>query len=339
MLYELLKNLLIMDSTFEIPISNFRRLIDQDLSERFQFIIKSSKKDISFKISKNEARAISKNVNDQCMIDPTIDYYELVIPNKSENQSDESYQDIFNLIIRSMREKVTISNDKQKEFLMIQFLLGEKLSTFEYKIQNINEAISFLNTAAETNGIDYLSEHFIELLERGEIRNLSEEIILTIIDNYTNRKSANDENFEKIFSLLTKQEEETSIIIHFILSNEIEYNSEVIDYIIQNLNDDIVSNELPLIKRFLINIFKKKKQFENKKITECKFEGNELSGIISYLKQKLGDNFQSGEALKLSGGYPNPSYPITNLIGYDSKTINQYYYNSSNKNPESESDS
>lgn len=77
-----------------------------------------------------------------------------------------------------------------------------------------------------------------------------------------------------------------------------------------------------------------------KKITECKFEGNELSGIISYLKQKLGDNFQSGEALKLSGGgYPNQSYPITNLIGYDSKTINQYYYNSSNKNPESESDS
>lgn len=92
-----------------------------------------------------------------------------------------------------------------------------------------------------------------------------------------------------------KTQEEGKIVIHFILKSEIvqqgETNKEMVQYFIDNLDDEAVSNDLPLITLFIRRIFQMK-QKENKsiqkstpnkgKITQCDFNGNDLSGIISY---------------------------------------------------------
>lgn len=343
-----MKKLYFMNNSFEIPITNFRRLIEQDYSDKFQIIFRSSLQEKFFlELSRNEARIISKKINDLCMIDPTIDKYELSTPNNERKQENEDFREILNLIIRSTREQVTIPKDKQSKFTMIQFLLGEKILTDLFVINNIKEAISLLNTEMNSVAVTYLSKHFLELLESGEMKNLNEHILYSIIDEYNESEDENtkEEEKKKIFSILKSQNEE-EIAIHFILGIKFdhkgEFFKEVIEYIIEHINDDIVINELPRITVFIRDTLGiKEKVTESKgQITECNFNGDELSGIVSHLKRTLGDDLEENEVLKLSGGgYPQTSDPITNLIQYDGNKISNYYYNYYIKMQSSESES
>ena len=271
-----------MNSTFRFKtlITNFRRLIERDLSEKFQIILNSGSKEV-FEVTKNEARIISKKINELCMVDPTVTQYELIIPRKDEKQTNEGYQDIFNLIIESTRDKIEIPNDKQKKFSMIRSLLGEEspFSENDIKIQNIEEAFSLLNTDFENIAIKYMSDHFLELTESDKMKNLSQDIIFTIIDNYsekdnqqsnedTEKMEEKEDEIQKIFNILQKQEDE-SIVIHFILMSKIEYKSdllnEMIQYINSHLNDDIVLKELSRITAFLQTSFEFKEKIGKKK--------------------------------------------------------------------------
>lgn len=325
---------------FKTPIASFRRLIEQDFSERFQIILGSQENDF-FELSRNEARIISKKINDFCMIDPTINKYELLTPN---NEQPQEIRNLLDLIILSTKGQVTVPKDKQKQFAMIRFLLGEEVPSDLYDIKNIKEAISLLNTEMNSIAVKYLSEHFLELLESDETKNLSKEVIISIIDKYNeseDEKQSQTEKKKEIFEAM-KRKEEKEIVIHFIVGMRFdELIQDAIEYVMENLDDDVMANELHRVTLFIKKILKlsynEKVTLNESKITEVKFNGNELSGIISHLKKKHGDNLEESGALKLAGGRDHhPGYPITNLINYDQSNS---YYNYSMREPSRESDS
>lgn len=97
------------DNTFETPIANFRRLVEHDSSDKFQIILNFPSSEKYFQeVSRNESRVLSKKIDDLCMIDPTLDQYEITIPMNQPIQIQEALQ----LLIRSTREPVTIPSDK-----------------------------------------------------------------------------------------------------------------------------------------------------------------------------------------------------------------------------------
>lgn len=335
-------------TSFVTPIENFRRLIEHDFSDKFQICLSfpSNEKDI-INLSRNEARVISKKINDFCLIDPTVNQYELLFGQNSEK---EEIKNLLKQLIRSAREQIAITKEKQKEFAMIRFLLGEDGSEL-YDIQNEKEAISLLSTEMNYIAIKYLSEHFLELIESGETKNLNENIIYSIIDEYflNVAKEQQEREIEKIFSAMKTQEEE-KFVIHFILQSQIdqqgEISKEIIQYLISNLDDEIVINELPRITPFIQHFLEivQKVTIPKGQIINCDFNGDELLGIVSHLKKKFGNDIVKSGVVKLNGGgYHDRKQPITNLIKYDSGSINQYYYNwegsQSSKKPSGLSDS
>lgn len=191
---------------------------------------------------------------------------------------------------------------------MIQFLLGEEISTDFYDIKNIKEAISLLNTEMNSIAVKYLSEHFLELFESGETKHLNEDVIFSVIDLYNESENANQKKTEnkQIFELL-KNQEEPEIVIHFIIGQKGEFIKEAIEYVMENLDDEIVAHELPRVTLFIKELLKfndiEKVTVDKSQVTEVKFNGNELSGIISYLKKKHGDDLEGSGVLKLTGAF------------------------------------
>ena len=225
---------------------------------------------------------------------------------------------------------------------MIRFLLGEEVPSDLYNINNLKEAISQLSTEMNSIAVNYLSDHFLELLESDETKHLSKEVIFSIIDKYNESEEQKQNETQKkkeIFEAM-KRKEEAEIVIHFITGMRFdEIAKEEIEYVMENLDDDIILNELPRVTLFIKKILRLScnEKVDKSKITEVEFNGNELSGIISHLKKKHGDNLEASGALKLTGGGdPSPQYPITNLINYDQDT---YYFNWNSHKPSSESDS
>ncbi|KAK8897565.1 hypothetical protein M9Y10_015523 [Tritrichomonas musculus] len=115
----------------------------------------------------------------------------------------------------------------------------------------------------------------------------------------------------------------------------------MIEYLIENLDDEIVSNEIPKITNLIRWILEKKNNknfFNNGKVTECHFSSDELNGIVSYMKKTFGNDLDENGSLKLSGGgSPNQSFPLSNLIQYDKFQINDFYSKDSSQKPSSES--
>ncbi|KAK8835951.1 hypothetical protein M9Y10_040334 [Tritrichomonas musculus] len=335
---------MISNYLFEIPIANFRRLVEQDYSDKFYITYDSSSQNkYFFELTRNEARVISKKINNICTIDPTIDQYDLSFPDSNQRIEKEEIKQLFNLIVQSTRSQVSIPNEKQKQFSMILFLLGEEApsSSNTFDIQNIKEAISLLNTETNFIAINYLSEHFLELLESGETKNLNEQILYSLIDEYT-EKNFKKEEVSKIFSIM-KSQEDKEFVIHFIIrllisQNSVFFTKEMIDYFTDNLDDDIVTNDLSSITILLHQLLNRIEKGSDSKIIDCNFTGDELSGIVSYLKKTLGTNFQN--SLNIScGGYTSLICPITNIIQYDNDKISTYCFNDSGGTPKSESDS
>ena len=182
---------------------------------------------------------------------------------------------------------------------MIRLLLGqseEESRKIDLKISSLKEALSLLRTEFHVNSIEYISSHFSELIESIELSSLDDEILIEIIDSYSVKNSENSEENTKIFSNLAQKEKDDRIIMHFLLCIEYdEYDKEMSEYIISHLSDDVANNDLSRIiekfKQQLLSQFSssKKQTKKSKKINgsviECKYEGDELSGIFSYLKK------------------------------------------------------
>lgn len=284
------------------------------------------------------------------MSDPTIDQYDF--SSLYDEKQFEDIQNLLNLIIRSMREQITIPKEQQDLFFKLQFLLGEVEPADFNNIQSFKEAISLLSTEMNSIAIDYLSKHFLNFLESGETKKISQPIIYSIIDKYNEQEydELSENNNKKVFTIL-KNQEDPEIVIHFILGlkfeQEDEFFKEAIEYLTENLDDDIVEQELIRITLFMRQIFGLKEnvkcsteKVDKGQIVKVEFNGDELSGIFSHLKRRLGDDLEKNGALKLSGGGEiNSSHPLKYLIQYGENEINNCFSNCNFFFQSSESDS
>lgn len=353
---------------YETPVSFIKRLIEQDKSEKFHIYVKISKKNFVVNNKKinqksnqnnkvticttiNKARVISKRINELYLIDPTINEYYLTIPINKLNNKAINYgqiEETLKLLIKSIQEKISISQDQKPIFSLIRYLLGESDNDIEKelesKIGSQEEAISLLCTNFHKESIEYLSGHFSELIESGEMRNLSDDILIEILDSYLDdfrHKNFNETEKEteihKIFEDL-KNEGERKLLMHFLLSlNPDEYKEEMTNYIYDNIDDEIIQNELPkiihVLKNHITKIFettKSDKSTKTEKSNQVKieFKKDELNGVFQYLQKNYGDDLEKKNLLKISGGgQKNPDYPLTNLIKFNENDRNQYYYN------------
>ena len=64
-----------------------------------------------------------------------------------------------------------------------------------------------------------------------------------------------------------------------------------------------------------------------------------MKGLFDYLESKYGENLETNNIMKISGGgSKSVTYPLTNLIKYDSNQINLHYYNYANLTDANESE-
>lgn len=313
---------------YEKKIKSFKRLIQNDDSSSFKIFLKKAsdkKESITFNLTTNKARIFSKKINEMYQVDPTIDYYEIII---EDNEEFSVYEDAFSQILKSIEEKVTIEKEKRKQVNLLLFLLGED-EEIPIEISSINESVSLLNTKNHSESIEYISNHFLEFIENNFISNIDQNILIDIFEYYfINNIKKNSKENEKIFDLI--HEKNVQLTMMFLL--QIEYNNfndKMKEYFYNNLDDDFVEDFFPQI------LFQIKQHFlyeKNKKqiIANCEYENDELSGIISYLKKATNDdilNVNNDVLLITSGGVQDPGYPITNMIKYDEDNIDEYYYN------------
>lgn len=374
---------------YETPLSYLKRLLTYDESDKFQIIVdltkfkKNTKNQKSKKVGKgrdeedriiinttrNKARVISKNINDICQVDPTINDYFINLPKQLafqlSNKTREEIEEILETLIKSTYEQVQIKQTSWEIYSTINTILNSYDNTeqyLEYEMKSQDEAISFLNTEFHERSIEYLSKHITEFVSSSEICNIDEGIINDVIDAYISYQGSDKEEEEEreariernrqIFEILSK-EGELRIAMHFLLSlDSEEYDSSMIEYIYENLDDEMIKSEasrviFTLRSHFLTIIEskgnktkdenKKKDEKIDRKEIECGYYGDSLSGIIDYLQEQNGPNLEENNILKLSGGgFPDPSRPITNLIKYHSNNMNdESYINYYRNNPSS----
>lgn len=211
------------------------------------------------------------------------------------------------------------------QFHAIRFLLGEELNGNFYEVSSFEEALSLLNTEHENVGVKYWSENLLEFVERGGARHVSEEKIISIFEEYNSEEKSEEEK-RRILTKL-KEEAETEIVIDFILrmrikeTANIDFLKEIIEYIFEHIDDDVLRSDFNRVREFIGDLFGIKLKMTNEKsknkgtVREVKFKGEDLSGIISELKRIDGEDLEGSGSLKLTGGgYPQHSYPLTNLI-------------------------
>lgn len=307
---------------YEKPINDFRRLIQNDDSQNFQLIFsipEKSKTIITFNISINKARVISKKINEIYQIDPTIDKYEIKI--NELNDEIYEYEEAISTVIKSTIEKVQIKNEKLKYLNKILFLLGEEYEQLPIEINNFNDAISYLNTEYHFKSIEFISQHFDEFIKKKLNEKITDEILEEIIDHFI----LNIKNEEKIFNCIKKNQKVA--MLYLINAEYNKFNDEMKKYFYENLDDEMIEIYLPQI------IYKIRQNYSvHTNIIDCNYKGNELSGIFSYFKEASQD-----DSFKItSGGYPNPAKPITNLISYDEDNLNETYVNYHDQIPNSE---
>lgn len=333
---------------YETPICCMRRLTRDDTSDEFIFHLKFKKstqqiKEIKIQTTINKARIISKKVNEIIQIDPTLNEYEIDInieqfSETNSKETDETYFNsitkIFEDLLKSTEEKIQLQEKEEKNLSKIRFLLGDtKEDEVRIEMTNIQESISYLRTSQHDFSICFLSSHICELIENGEFFKLDEKIANEIIDSYfqqNDKDDTNDEEIQKIFSEIKEQENE-SIVMHFLLQIEIEkYTKEMKEYILDHLSDEIVYNELGQIirqYRFQLQNAEAKETASNKGKTSVEFKGDELNGIISHMKKINGDNLIENGNLVISSGHRTYSGSLNNMIKYDGESINEYFRN------------
>lgn len=349
--------------TFETPISSLKRLLINDNSDEFNLFVtftNASRKNSKpaqvlnkklIKTTINRARVISKKINRIYQIDPTIYEFNLVIPILCHHSTSALEKEIFmnevekliRLLLKSAEEKIEVSNNKKDIFNIIRSLLGnDENEEIEFKISTDEEALFYLSTDFHDESIDFISSNFLNFVKKRKYKNVDEIIMKEIIDCYFSLKKTKNgvTEINDIFYKLISDGEDSSIILYYLMNLTFEeYNDDMLEYIFDHFDDKTIKCDLAQIV-FIIRKFILKKMNEGKNdinTINCEYKGNELSGIIFYLTKNKSDSQIIKNEIKISGGGEFcPSFPILNLIKYDSKHINDHYYNSSSHFPTSD---
>lgn len=316
---------------YEAPTSCLRRLTQQDKSGKFKLIVTNDQDKnniIEILTTINKARIISKKINNLFEIDPTLDEYEIELP--KEISISEDIKIIIEKLLKSTEEKVLIEKSKERQANIIRLFLGEstKEDNVHIDMKSIKEAISYLSTEAHSSSIQYLSLHLKEIIEDGEFDKLDEKIVYEILDSYfQNQEKSKENQNQEIFEQL-KQKENVDIVMHFLLQVEYEdYTEEMKEYIVNNLSDEIVDNELSQIIILLRKLILNSKSSKAKRITEVEYQNDELDGIISHMKKTIGEDLIEKGELKITSGRPVYAGALENIIKYDKDHIDQCFRN------------
>lgn len=353
--------------TYETPHSYLKRILEHDDSEQFQIIIKTvdnlhkttcnhqepkrREEEIIINTTLNKSRVVSRKINDAYQVDPTINSFSINFPNQLKFQSPkerkEKIEEVLQTLIKSTTEQVEINKAENDLYSIINTILNgheDKENCHESLIKNQEEAISLLNTEFHALSIEYLSGHFIDFIKSSTMKNIEESLIKDIIDEYiTEHYKPEKKDASEVSSIFEKlcQEEEVGIVLHFLLSiDPSEYDECMIEYIYDNLDDDIIMKEtsriILILRRHFLKIIektnnkkkvKKNAKYQKGEFKNIEYSGNELSGIIDYLQKQNGPGVGSNDILRISGGgFPDPSCPITNLIKYNSNNMNNECY-------------
>lgn len=326
---------------YETSISSIRRIIHHDSSNVFNIFIDLPHFDqnrVKIATTINKARAISSKINQAYQVDPIVDEFVLKIPknikDKISSSETNKIKEVVNILLKSTEEKVEVDQEKVHFFNIVRQLFGINDiddENFKIDIKNMSEAISFLNTDLHEKSIEYIASHFLEFLKSKAFESIDDQIIIEIIDLYFEKfentetseiQNKKIETNEKIFSILSEINEENQIIMHFLLNLEYdEMNEEMINYIISNLSDDIIDNNLSLIiqkfKHQLSDQIAIQKEKSKKGTFECKFEGNELEGIFYKLEKKFGGDLIDNGIVKLNDANTGSRHYIESLLKND----------------------
>lgn len=166
------------------------------------YIKKKTKNQKKSDSTRNKARVISKNINNICQVDPTINDFFINLPKQLafqlSNKTREEIEDILEALIKLTYEQVQIKQESWKIYSTMNTILNSYDNTeqyLEYEMKSQDEAISFLNTEFHERSIEYLSKHITELVSSSEICNIDEGIINDVIDAYISYQGS--KNWEK----------------------------------------------------------------------------------------------------------------------------------------------
>lgn len=307
---------------FEASIQNFRRLIHPDHSSNFRIYVRyqddlSSENEIFIETTINEARIISRNINNVYQNDPTIAQYCIEIPNciLAEKTNLNQLQEIVQLCLDSAIQKVHIPTEKQKLFAIIQYFLGEwdveKLKELNI-VTNQQDAIQFLETEFYELSIDYLSNHLVELIESGQANNIQKDISNKIIDSYLEiiNKADNEQKTDelrRIFDKMKNANLDQAVLMHFLINIDFEeFNENMEQYFNENLNDEILMESLSrvsvIVKKQAKLMSGKNKAKVKGKVIECQFNGNEKAGLVAYFNSQYGGDALGKGIFKMRDG-------------------------------------
>ena len=127
-------------------------------------------------------------------------------------------------ILSSICNEITITENEREIFYKILVILGEQNDEtkkgMDKIINSIDEAISLLSTEFHDNSIIYLSSHIEEFLTKSVIDHIDTDIVNEIIDAYIENLELDKTKLGEIFEILKNKEEETTIVMHFLMSLE-----------------------------------------------------------------------------------------------------------------------
>lgn len=271
------------------------------------------------KIDKEKERIISQHL-DFCLEHGDLSKLPIESLNRIFN-SPEKVLHNHHLLFNFIKEKIEENIQNDDVLTNLSIMIG----SLDYNEMTSEEIIEFIQLVSDKEKLKLFSpSNSSEIIKKLIVINKSKDDEINDIKRELSiQKKIQDEMKTEISNLEQKYKNDVEQI-HKELSkysllekriNEIELKNEnqrkEISTQIVQINEKIESNT-----KSIQNILYK-----------VDYKGDELDGIISYLKKTLGENLIQEGKLKLSSGHEPVDGSIENIIKYDKKNIDEYFQN------------
>ena len=321
-----LKNSCIMN----VPLYNYEK--------SFTFIINGQE----FKTSRIVADLLSPTLSKIHMNDPTINIFTI------NTQHTGDFSRILDLATFNSKQ---ISQDDLPFFIEIFEILGSDSIEFQLHKHDIeitvDNVVELLNEHERyrqiysdqiTKEISFISSHISEFIGNEREEKISEISLETLYEIFNNDQLQVDteDQLLKLINRLNSKDDKYSILYETVLYENVSKES-IIEFLSIYDNNTMTNKMWYRLSARLAQELKKtteecepKKRYKNSiknKFTKIDYANDELKGIISYMKEKYGEDLSEKGEMKLSSGL-NYSGSVSNLIKYDSSHINDFFRNS-----------